>query len=403
MALPLEGMKVLELGFWVLGPICARILGELGADVIKIEDPTTGDPLRGVLSSGVISATGTIDPFWELCNRGKRDMALDLTTEKGRGIIYELAKRSDVFITNYRASVVDRLGFDYKSIAKINPKIIYAQATGFGLKGPHRNRHAFDETAFWIRSGIMSTLGEPDSPPVPLRGAMGDITTGTYLAGAIVTALLARERFGIGQKVDISLMASGMWVAGFDVQGIALLGLDVGKFARKHAGNPLYNTYEAKDGKWFQLVMLETDRYWPSVCKAIEREDLEKDPRFDTHVKRCQNSELLISMLDEIFATKTRAEWAERFEKLELIWEPETKVIEVIADPQVSENEFFIEAEHTSGTKFKLLRPPFQFSETSIRPKGPAPEHGQHTEEILLELGYDWDRISKLKEEKVII
>jgi len=407
MVLPLEGIKVIELGHWVLGPTCARVLGELGADVIKVEDPRGGDPVRGLLPPQLMSerGLGPVNPFWEQWNGSKRAIAVDLNQEAGREIIYKLVKTSDVFLTNFRPAIVDRFALDYESVAKINPKIIYAQATGFGTKGPDRNRRSFDETAFWMRSGIMSTLGEPDAPPVPLRGAMGDLTTAVFLAGAIVTALLTRDRFGFGQKVDASLMSAGMWVAGVDVQQRLSWGEREKnpKYARKSTTNPLRNTYQTKDKKWLFFMMMETDRFWPSVCKAIEREELEKDPRFDSHRKRVENSQLIISILDETLATKTLSEWRERFEQQGLIWEPETTVPEVLADPQVAENDYIAEVEHPSGNLMKLLCVPFQFSETSIRPRKAAPELGQHTEEVLLEMGYDWDQLSQLKEQKVIL
>ncbi len=407
MVLPLQGIKVIELCHWVLGPTCARVLGELGAEVIKIEDPRGGDPVRGLLPPSAMSESGlgVVNPFWEQWNGSKRAIAVDLSQEAGREIVYKMVETSDVFVTNFRAAVVDRLSLDYERVAKINPRIIYAQATGFGMKGPHRDRAAFDDTVFWIRAGIMSTLGEPDAPPVPLRGAMGDLSSAIFLAGAIVTALLARDRFGIGQKVDVSLMSAGMWVAGEDIQRRLIWGERVGnrKHARKKAPNPLRNTYQTKDKKWLFFMMLQTDRFWPAVCKAIEREDLENDPRFDSHQKRVENSELIISILDAVMATRMLAEWAERFEQYDLVWEPETTISEVVDDPQVSANDYVAEVEHSSGELFKLLRVPFQFSETPIQPRSPGPELGQHTEEVLLELGYDWDRLSQLKEQKVIL
>ena len=406
MVLPLEGIKVLELGLWVLGPSCARVLGEMGADVIKIEDPDGGDPGRGIMAPKSVSGGAGVstNPLWEWWNLGKRDIAVDLTREAGREIIYQLVKTSDVFVTNFRPTIVDRFGLDYESVARINPKIIYAQATGFGINGPDRDRRAFDETAFWTRSGIMSILGEPDVPPVPLRGAMGDLTTAIFLAGATVTALLARDRFGFGQKVDISLMASGMWVAGGDFQRYLVWGerYNYHKLPRNKMVNPLRNTFQTRDGKWLFFMMLQTDRFWPAVCQAIEREDLEKDSKFDTHQKRVENAELIISILDEVIATRTMAEWAERFDKYDLIWEPETTVPEVLADPQVTANNRIVELAHPSGKKFKYLDVPFQFSETPVRPRGPAPELGQHTEEVLLELGYDWEQLARLKEDGVI-
>jgi len=407
--LPLDDIKVLELGVWVVGPTCTRILGELGADIIKVESPSGGDPARGVVSPKALAERGTdmgsISPWLEQWNSSKRSIAVDLNQEKGREIVYKLVEQSDVLVTNMRAPVVDRLAVDYESVSKINPKIIYAQNTGFGLKGPDRDRPAFDDTTFWVRSGIMSTLGEPDGPPVPLRGSMGDVSTAIFLACGIVSALRARDRFGFGQRIDISLLSSGMWVAGEDVQRQLIFGERENnpKYARNKPPNPFRNTYKTKDGKWVFFMMLQTDRFWPAVCKAIEREDLVDDTRFDSHEKRVKNSALITSMLDEAIATRTRAEWKERFNQFELIWEPETNVVEALADPQVTANDYVADIEHPSGNSIKLLRVPFQLSETPISPRTTAPELGQHTEEVLLEIGYDWNQIAQFKEQNIIL
>ena len=406
--LPLDGTRVIELCHWVLGPACCRVLGEMGADVIKIEDPRGGDPVRGLLPPTVMAerGLGSIDPFWEQWNGSKRAVTLDLAQEAGREVVGRLIAQADVFVTNFRPAVVDRFGLDYESVAAINPKIIYAQATGFGAAGPDRNRAAFDDTVFWVRAGIMSTLGEPDAPPVPLRGAMGDLTSAVFLAGAVATALYVRERSGLGQKIDTSLLLAGMWVAGEDIQRRLTWGEELGgnrKYARKAAPNPLRNTYQTSDGRWLFFMMLQTDRYWPAVCRAIGREDLEEDARFDSHLKRIQNHREMIALLDEALATRTLAEWAERFDEHGLVWEPETAIADAVADPQVMANDFVAEIPHPSGDTMRLLRVPFQFSATPIGPRAPAPELGQHTEEVLLELGYDWDDLPRLKEQGVIL
>jgi len=402
MVLPLDGIKVVELGIWVAGPTCARVLGELGADVIKIENPRGGDPARGVVSAG--AEKDSVNPLWELYNGSKRSIAIDLTQAAGKEIVYKLVKASDVLVTNMRPGALERLALDYETVAKINPRIIYAQNTGFGIKGPDRDRPAFDSNGFWIRSGIMSTLGQPDSPPVPLRGAMGDLPTALFLVAAIGMAILAREKLGVGQKIDISLMSSGMWVAAEDIQQRLIWGerADNQKHSREKVSNPLWNIYRTKD-KWFELILLETERFWPPFCKAIEREDLEKDPRFDTDQKRAKNNELLISIIDEVLATRTMKEWGERFDQYGLVWAAETPIAEVLADPQVSQNGFIAEVQPPSDNSFKLLRIPFQFSKTPVQPRKVAPKLGQHTEEVLLELGYDRTQLSRLKGQGVIV
>jgi len=403
MTLPLEEIKVIELANWVFGSSCSAILGEWGADVIKIENPDGGDALRGTFTTG-IRPYQEFNFLFELCNQNKRGMAVDLKHQSGKEILHKLVKESDIFVTNMRPGIASRLAVDYETLKEINPRIIYAQASGYGPEGPDKDKPAFDEIAFWMRSGIMSLLGEPDSLPVPLHGAMGDLTSAGFLAGAVALALLARERFGFGQRVDVSLLAAGMWVAGFDAQTTLSTGQDVKKRSRNSTGNPLYNIYQTKDGKWLFFAMLQTDPYWSNLCRAVGwEEDIEKDLRFDTHQKRCQNNEIVISMLDETLATRTRAEWTEIFNRYGLIWDIEPTLSEVLSDPQVVENNNIAEMNHPARGNVKLVSTPFQFSKMPTQPRRCAPQLGEHTEEILLEMGYSWDDISQLKEEGAIL
>ncbi|MFC2014031.1 CaiB/BaiF CoA transferase family protein [Chloroflexota bacterium] len=401
MDMPLEGIKVVELSTWIVGPVASTILGECGADVIKVENIEGGDTLRGLQSSGV--NLGNVRHFWELCNRNKRGIAVNLKHELGRKIIYQLLEKADIFVTNLRLGSLERLSLDYDSVNQLNPQIIYAHASGYGPKGPDRDKPAFDEVAFWARSGIMSILGEPGTPPPPLRGAMGDLPTAALLAGNILLALFVRERTGIGQQVTVSLLSAGMWVAGWDIQSALSTGQDIPRVSRKTIANPLYNTYQTKDEKWIQFQMVQTDRYWSPLCRALGSEDLENDSRFDSHEKRCANSTLVISILDEVIATKTRDEWVERFDGHDLVWAPVVTISEVIHDPQVLENEYVVNFDHPILGSLKLPAIPFQLSKTPLKPRSPAPEMGQHTEEVLLEIGYDWDDITRFKYEGVII
>jgi len=396
----LSGIKVVEVSTWAAGPSCGMWLAENGADVVRVE-PIEGDPVRGIMQSGVIPVTD-FNWMFELWNRSKRCIAIDLRQESGQDIVHELVKKADVFLANLRPGTLKRAGLDYETLSELNPRLIYANITGYGRKGPGVEWPAFDETAFWARSGIMATMGEPDAPAVPLRGAMGDHTTGIFALGGIALALYVREKTGRGQRVDLSLLGNGMWVAGVDIQGALVYGMEVGRFSRKTMGNALYNTYQSKDGKWFQLQMLQTDRYWPGVCKAVGREDLEHDPRFDSHQKRVDNNVELIETLDEELAKKDRDEWGPLFDQNGVVWGPAHSPMEVINDPCVLENDYIVEYEHFSHGKVKGIRCPVQLSENPTRTPSGAAEYGQHTEEVLLEMGYSWDDISKLKDDKVI-
>jgi crotonobetainyl-CoA:carnitine CoA-transferase CaiB-like acyl-CoA transferase len=396
----LSGIKVVEISTWFAGPTCGMWLAEWGADVIRVE-PIEGDAVRGIMQSGLLPVA-EYNWMWELANRSKRGIAVDLARKEAQEIVHKLVKRADVFLANLRPGTLQRAKLDYETLRKLNPRLIYALITGYGTKGPGVEWPAFDETAFWTRSGIMSTMGEPGTPAVPLRGAMGDNTTGMFMLGGIALALLARERTGKGQRVDVSLIGSGVWVAGVDVQGALVYGIEMGRMSRKTMGNPLYNTYQAKDDKWFMFQMMQTDRFWPGVCKAIEREGLISDPKFDSHEKRCKNSVEAIALLDSVFITRNRDYWAPRFDENNLIWAPAHSPTEVIRDPCVLENDYIVEYEHHARGKIKGIRCPIQMSETPSKTPRSAPEYSQHTEEVLLELGYKWEDISKLKDEKVI-
>lgn len=402
MASALDGIKVVELSTWFAGPTCGMWLGEHGADVVRVE-PIEGDPLRSILSTGALPAqlSNSYNWLWEMANRSKRCIALDLRQAESRKIMHEMIATADVFLANLRPLTLKRAELDYDTLNKINPRLVYCNITGYGSKGPGADWPAFDETAFWTRSGIMSTMGEPDTPAVPLRGAMGDNTTGMFALGGIALALYAREKTGKGQLLECSLYGNGMWVAGIDIQGALVYNTEMGRRSRYNQGNPLYNTYQSKDEKWFMLQMLQTDRFWAGVCKALGREDLlQKYPNHNSLVK---NNVEVIKLLDEEFAKQPRSYWGPRFDENNLIWAPAQTALEVTQDPVALENEYIIEYEHFNYGKLKGIRCPVQLKGTPERDPSGAPEFGQHTEEVLLELGYTWEQIGELKDKKVII
>jgi len=259
-----------------------------------------------------------------------------------------------------------------------------------------------DETAYWASSGIMSILGEPDSPPPMLHGAIGDLTTGMFAAGGVALALYHRERTGKGQRVDLSLLGSGAWTVAFDLQTALYYNYDSPRESRKDKINPLFNSYETKDKRWIMLAMPQSDLYWSRFCQAIGRTDLEADPRFNTHETRLENSKLLISILDEVIAAKSLAELAEKFREADLVWSPAQTLTEVANDPNMIRNEYIVEYEHPSRGKVRGISSPVKLSQKPAGIRCPAPEFGQHTEEILLELGYNWDQIQRLKDNNVI-
>ena len=246
-------------------------------------------------------------------------------------------------------------------------------------------------------------MGEPDAPPVPLEGAMGDHPTGNFTLAGIVLALYVRERTGRGQKVDVSLLGSGCWINGVDLQAALAFGSDRPRFSRKRVPNPLSNSYQARGGRWLRLCMMDSDRYWSAFCRALGRPELEHDPRFESQTERATNCEALLSLLDEIFAAKDSSEWGAILDEHKLPWDLVQTSTEVVQDPCVLANGYITEYEHFSGRTVKSLACPIQLSETPASVRHGAPEHGQHNEEILLELGFSWDDIERLKAKRAIL
>jgi len=401
MAGPLDGVKVVEITMFQQGPVAGMRLGDLGADVIKVE-PKTGDPGRGMMRIvGADTGLKGRNYYFESNNRNKRSIVLDLRTEKGVEIFLKLIDRADVFLTNMSLEAPQRMGIGPEVLMARNPRLIYAHASGWGRKGPDANELSFDYTGI-ARSGTMMMSGERGGPPGTLIPGMGDEQGGLICAWAVTAALYAREKTGKGQLVDSSLMGSLIALHGVNFSAPGVLGKEFPRLLRSEAGNPIYNHYKCKDDKWIVIAHLQPDRYWPNVCKAMGIEELEHDPRFSTIEARHDNGKELVSILDKKFATKTRAQWMEIFKKENVIHTPIQSASEVFEDPQASANDYIVRVEHPVWGKIRMLGFPWTFHETPASVRREAPELGQHTEEILLELGYTWDDITKLKSEEVI-
>jgi len=403
MAGPLEGVKVVDLTTWAAMPAACQLLGDWGADVIKIEHPAGGDPTRGWKGLAWLPDCGDTFPGWEADNRNKRSIALDLYKGEGKKIAYKLIEGADIFASNLQEPSLKRAGMDYETLRQINPKIIYAHLTGYGPKGPSREKPGYDYSAFWASSSIMSTIGDPDRPPAFQRPAMGDHMTSLAIASGILAALYTRERHGIGQRVDISLMNTGMWITDWSGQAVLLTGQDIKRVSRTDMINPMFNIYRSKDGRWIILVMLLQERFWPPFCQALGIEHLKHDPRFDTPEKRAENHKELIKLIDELFTTKTIDEWVPILDKYELVWAYVHTQKSAIEDPQSQANDFVVEVDHPSLGKLRMINSPLRFSHTPHSMRMAAPLLGQHTEEVLLELGYSWEDIIALKDEGVTL
>jgi crotonobetainyl-CoA:carnitine CoA-transferase CaiB-like acyl-CoA transferase len=400
----LEGIRVLDVSEAGFAPACSRILGDMGAEVIKVEKREGGDQSRGVVQIAGALPISSINYLFEFYNCNKKGIVLDLKQEKGREILYELVEKSDVFVCNYRPTALKKLGLEYKTMSRINPRIIYTHCSGYGLHGPENSKGAYDFTAFWARSGIMAVLGEPGTDPPSQMPAYGDNISALAAACATVIALFHRERTGEGQEVVSSLLGGGIWAMGLVMSAVIATGMDLGRVSRKKAGNPLYNSYACKDGTWVQLVCLQGDKFWPGICKALSIEELESDPRFSSQIKRMENNESLITILDEAFASRDRVEWAKRLDEYDILWAAVNTPAETVNDATALANGYFQEVGHPVIGRYKIVMPPWQFSKTPPKVRTIAPELGQHTEEVLIELlGYTWDDLLVLKEKGILL
>jgi len=400
MAGPMQGLRVVELGVWVAGPAAAAILADWGADVVKIEPPGLGDPARSF--SRMFGVELPCNPPFENDNRNKRSIVLDLGTEDGRAIALELVAGADVFVSNVRIAALARLGLDPETLLARHPRLVIGAITGYGLDGDEANAPAYDIAAFWARSGIAAALTQPGTHPPFQRGGMGDHGTGLAAAGAISAALYSREKSGRGQIVSCSLLRQGIYTLSFDLAFGLRMGVPLAVANRKAMPNPCINNYQDRDGRWFWIVGLEGERHWPPLARVAGHPEWIDDPRFATPLARAQNAAELIAALDEIFATRSREEWAEVFAaEDELWWAPVQNMEEVLADGQVHASGAFVAIPDGQGTSL-LPATPADFLGTPCEHRRMAPAPGEHGDEILSEIGRSAAEIAALRERGVL-
>jgi crotonobetainyl-CoA:carnitine CoA-transferase CaiB-like acyl-CoA transferase len=394
----LSGIRVVEVAQWWFVPSAGAVLADWGADVIKVEHPVTGDPQRGLVTSGFFPDTGGVNFMMEQSNRGKRSVGIDIGTPGGRDVLMKLVETADVFLTNFLPPARRRLGIDVDDVRKVNPRVVYVRGHGQGAHGPDAEKGGYDAASFWSRGGIAHALTPPGAAaPIMQRAAFGDSAGGMTVAGGIAAALLHRERGGTPPVVDVSLLGTAMWILAPDIVMAKLTDAEMPKFSRTEAPNPIVNSYKTKDDRWLFLSMLQPDKFWADLCTHIGRADMIGDEKFSSGMARFMNRQECVAELAKTFASKTLAEWRTLLDDVEGVWAPMLTAKEIGDDPQAHANGYLSEVDRGDGTHFTLVANPVQFDEA--RPTlTPAPDCGQHTEEVLLSLGLSWEELGALKE-----
>lgn len=397
---PLNGYRVVELSTYVAAPSCSRLLADWGADVIKVES-TAGDAFRYFGPTMSVPADDEENPLWDVLNSNKRGMGVDLKTPEGRDVLDRLLGKADVFVTNTRPEALEKLGLGYEAVKQRHAGLIYALVTGFGEKGPDVGLPGFDVVAYWARSGFMADLVKPDEYPMYAPAGFGDMTVGSTLFGGICAALLQRAKTGKGEKISISLYGAAVWFSGI------VITTTQERYGNKYPktrleGNPLAIPYRCRDGEWIMLSILEIDRYWPVFCKALGREELPADERFKGRRGILDHRSELIPILEETFAARDREEWVSILTEADIVHARLQHFRDILRDEQAWANGSLYEATFANGEKAILPGTPLQFSEAGPAPRQRGPLLGEHTSEILGELGYSPEQIERLGARQIV-
>lgn len=401
----LAGVRVVEVASHVFVPMAGAVLAEWGADVVKIEHPETGDPYRGLVTAGLHKVHNGVDVQFQAANRGKRSVGLDLATADGRELLTRMLTSADVFLTNVRPAARRHLRIDLDDVRRDNPSVIYVSGSAFGPHGPDAGRGAYDSGAYWARSGMQQLFTAPTDPwPAPTRPAFGDVVGGLGVAAAVNAALFRRATTGEPSAVDASLLAAGMWQVQMDLVNACIDEQNAPTGAvpdRYAASNPLMLTYRTADGRFIALQMLAPDRHWARFCAAIGHPEAATDPRFADLAARQRNARVCVEWLDAVFAARDFDEWRHALADFPGEWAPSLRPQDVADDPQVRANGYLADVDLGNGGTLPMVPAPVRFDGQPSRPQR-APEQGEHTETVLLELGLSWSDLAALKSRGII-
>ena len=406
MVAPLDDITVIEIDNWMAAPSAGAILADMGANVIKIE-PLTGDPMRGmsrpIKREDISEGLRKHDYQFDVDNRGKKSITVALDKPEGADLVRRLVKDADVFLCNLLTNRQEKFGLDPDTLLEVNPKLVHATFTGYGTSGPDAWRPGYDVTAFFGRSGLYDAMREGDEGVVPMaRPAQGDHTSGLALVGSILGALRMVDRTGEGQVVETSLYETAVWTQASDYAVTVIDNAPVRKRARHQLLAITANRFPCGDGKWVVFNMLPDPAYWPRVCQAINLEHLIDDERFADSSSRYRNMAELVGLFDEALSAKSRDEWGEIFDKAGLIWGPVMGLHEVTQDPHAIELGMFPKIEHPEHGAYNTVNIPMRFKNADVRPRGPAPKIGEHTQTVLQAAGMSEDEIQALASAEII-
>jgi len=384
---PLEGIRVVEIASYVAAPAAGALLADLGAEVIKVEVPA-GEVYRHSIPRRLgYKSEFPEAPHFQMDNRGKRSLTLDLARPAARAALDRVLDRADVLLTNLLPERLVRFALDAGTLREARPELVLATLTGYGNTGAEKDRPGFDYAAYWARTGFMDQLRDPESPPAFLRGGVGDHAAALALCTGILAALRVRDRTGKGQAVAVSLLHIGFYILGNDAALALATGQEPPRHDRSRARNPLWNHYRTRDDRWLFLVMIESQRYWPTFCEAVGHPEWRGDPRFEDVIPRYRNSEVLCGLLQELFATRTLDEWQKALDAHRLIWSPVKTLSEGLRDEQARATGVFARVDHPVAGAYDTVTAPIRLSGHATETPRPAPALGADARDVLAEAG----------------